>query len=150
MPDMEFFDTSDLYTEEITLRLDSTSQARPDIDWVPAYYFTICLPDGTPVGGCDLRIGHTRKTYLGGNIGYHVNEAYRGRHYAAKACALLFRQARKHGMDHLFISCPVDNLASNRTCQLAGGELAEAADVPLDNDMYAEGIRRVNIYRFDL
>ena len=150
MPDMEFFDTSDLHTEEITLRLDSTSQARPDIGWVPAYYFTICLPDGTPVGGCDLRIGHTPKTYLGGNIGYHVDEAYRGRRYAAKACALLFRQARKHDMDHLFISCPVDNAASDRTCRLAGGELAEAADVPEDNDMYAEGIRRVNIYRFDL
>ena len=150
MKDIEFFDTSDLRTEELMLRLDSTSQARPEKGWVPAYYFTICLPDGTPVGGCDLRIGHTRKTYLGGNIGYHIDEACRGHRYAAKACALLFRQARKHGMDHLYITCPTDNAASDRTCRLAGGELVEVADVPEDNDMYAEGIRRVNIYRFRL
>ena len=150
MKGMEFFDTSDLRSEELVLRLDRTSQAQPERNWVPAYYFTICLPDGTPVGGCDLRIGHNRSTYLGGNIGYHVDETYRGHRYAAKACALLFRQARKHGMDHLYISCPVENLASDCTCRLAGGSLAETADVPEDNDMYAEGIRRVNIYRFAL
>ncbi len=150
MADMEFFDTSDLRTEELMLRLDGTAQARPERNWVPAYYFTICLPDGTPVGGCDLRIGHNRSTWLGGNIGYHIEEAHRGHRYAAKACLLLFRLAKRHGMDHLFITCPVDNIASDRTCRLAGGHLTEVADVPEENDMYAEGIRRVNIYRFDL
>ena len=150
MTELEFFDTSDLRSEELLLRLDRTSQAQPEKNWVPAYYFTICLADGTSIGGCDLRIGHNRSTYLGGNIGYHIDEAYRGHRYAAKACALLFRLAKKHGMEHLYISCPVDNLASDRTCRLAGGRLEETADVPLDNDMYAEGIRRVNIYRFSL
>lgn len=150
MDEMEFLDTSDLRSDEVMLRLDKTSQALPDKGWVPAYYFTICLPDGVPVGGCDLRIGHTQKTYLGGNIGYHVDEAYRGHHYAAKACLLLFRLAKKHGMDHLYITCPVDNPASARTCELAGGKLVEIADVPLDNDMYAEGIRRVKIFRFEV
>ena len=150
MDDMEFLDTSDLRSDELMLRLDKTSQALPDKGWVPAYYFTICLPDGVPVGGCDLRIGHTRKTYLGGNIGYHVAEAHRGHRYAAKACLLLFRLAKKHGMDHLYITCPVDNPASARTCELAGGKLVEIADVPLDNDMYAEGIRRVKIFRFEI
>ena len=150
MPEIEFFDTSDLTTEEIALRLDRASQARPDRGWVPAYYFTICLPDGTPVGGCDLRIGHTRKTYLGGNIGYHVDELFRGHRYASKACLLLLRLAKRHGMDHLYITCPVENHASARTCELAGGKLVEIADVPEDNDMYAEGIRRVKIFRFEL
>ena len=150
MTELAFFDTSDLRSEELLLRLDRTSQAQPEKNWVPAYYFTICLADGTSIGGCDLRIGHNRSTYLGGNIGYHIDEAYRGHRYAAKACALLFRLAKKHGMEHLYISCPVDNLASDRTCRLAGGRLEETADVPRESDMFAEGIRRVNIYRFSL
>ena len=79
-----------------------------------------------------------------------MDEPFRGHRYAAKACLLLFRQAKKHGMDHLYITCPVDNHASARTCELAGGKLIETADVPQDNDMYAEGIRRVKIYRFGI
>ena len=64
-----FLDTSGLRDEAICLRLDHTSEARPDIRWLPAYYFDICLPDGTKVGTCDLRVGHNEKTYIGGNIG---------------------------------------------------------------------------------
>ena len=105
---------------------------------------------GQKIGICDLRIGHNEKTYIGGNIGYGVKEPYRGRHYAAKACALLFRQAKKHGMDRLFITCVPENAASARTCELAGGRYIETADIPAENEMYAEGKRRVRIYRFDL
>ncbi len=145
-----FFETDDLRNEEIHLRLDHTCDAQPEKGWLPAYYFDICLPDGTRIGYCDLRIGHNEKAYLGGNIGYGVDEAFRGHRYAAQACGLLFRQARKHGMDHLFISCDFGNAASSRTCEIAGGKYIEIAPVPKDNDMYAQGIRRVMIYRFDL
>ena len=145
-----FFDTSDLKNEEISLRLDHTSEARPDIHWLPAYYFDICLRDGTRAGACDLRIGHNEKTYVGGNIGYRVEEPYRGHRYAAQACALLFELARKHGMDHLYITCDPDNAASARTCELAGGQFLEIADIPPENEMYLEGKRQVKIYRFTL
>ena len=122
----------------------------PEKRWVPGYYFDICLLDGTKIGHCDLRIGHNEKTYIGGNIGYGIDEPYRGHRYAAKACALLFMQARKHGMDHLYITCDPDNTASSRTCQIAGGEYIETADIPEDNEMYAEGKRRAMVYRFSL
>jgi tagatose 1,6-diphosphate aldolase len=145
-----FFETDDLKNGEILLCLNHTCEAQPEKSWVPAYYFDICLLDGTKIGYCDLRIGHNEKTYLGGNIGYGVDESFRGHRYAAQACSLLFRQARKHQMDHLFISCDLGNAASSRTCQLAGGSLVEIAPVPKDNDMYAQGIRKVMIYRFDL
>ena len=145
-----FLDTTDLNNGEILLRLDHTSEARPEIKWLPAYYFDICLPDGTPVGACDLRIGHNEKTYVGGNIGYRVAESYRGHRYAAQACALLFRLAKRHGMDHLYITCDPDNAASARTCELAGGSFVEETDIPPENEMYLEGKRRVRIYRFEL
>ena len=143
-----FYETDDLRDGEIFLRLTQTKEGLPEKRWLPAYYFDICLPDGTKVGYCDLRIGHNDKTYIGGNIGYGVDAPYRGHHYAAKACALLFRQARKHGMDHLFITCVPENAASSRTCVLAGGQYVETADIPEDNEMYAEGKRKVLVYRF--
>ena len=145
-----FFDVDDLWDGEIFLRLKSTCEAQPEKRWLPAYYFDICLMDGTPVGYCDLRIGHNDKTHVGGNIGYGIHEPYRGHHYAAKACQLLFRQARKHGMDHVYITCVPDNTPSARTCEIAGGILIEVADVPQDNEMYLEGKRKVRVYRFEL
>lgn len=145
-----FYDCDDLRTDEIFLRLVKTAEEQPQKRWLPAYYFEICLPDGTTIGHCDLRIGHNEKTYIGGNIGYGIEEAYRGHRYAAKACALLFHQARKHGMDYLIITCVPDNLASARTCEIAGGRYLETVAIPPDNEMYAEGKRAVKIFRFDL
>ena len=145
-----FYPVDDLRSDEIYLELDRTGDAQPEKRWLPAYYFTICLRDGTKVGKCDLRIGHNEKTYIGGNIGYSIEEAHRGHHYAAKACALLFRQARKHQMEYVIITCDPENYASARTCELSGCRLLETAPIPKDNEMYAEGKRWVMIWRFDL
>lgn len=144
-----FYDTGDLRDGEILLKLTRTAEAQPEKRWLPAYYFDICLTDGTKIGYCDLRIGHNDKTYIGGNIGYGIDEAYRGRRYAAKACRLLFRQAGKHGMDHLYITCGPENAASAGTCEIAGGEFLEIADVPMDNELY-EDLQKVRVYRFQL
>ena len=147
---MKFFPTDDLKTNEIFLRLDRTCEAQSEKDWVPAYYFSICLPDGTKIGQCDLRIGHNDRLYIGGNIGYGIDEAYRGHHDAAKACRLLLRQAGKHQLDYVIITCDPANTASSRTCELAGGQYLETAAVPEWHNMYEEGKRQVMVYRFKL
>ena len=149
-PDAGFFPVNDLRNSEILLRLDRTCDAQPEKDWVPAYYFSICLPDGTKIGQCDLRIGHNDRLYIGGNIGYGIDEPYRGHHYAAKACGLLLKQAKKHDLEYVIITCDPENIASSRTCQLAGGQLLETAAVPEWHNMYEEGKRQVLVYRFDL
>ena len=46
---MEFFDTSDLKSDEIFLRLTKTLDAQPEKRWLPVYYFDICLPDGEKI-----------------------------------------------------------------------------------------------------
>ncbi len=145
-----FYDVKDLKDDEIFLKLTRTCEAQPEKRWLPAYYFEVCLLDGRRVGFCDLRIGHNDKTYIGGNIGYSIDEPFRGHHYAAKACRLAFRQAKKHGMDHLIITCVPENTASSRTCQLAGGKFLQIAQIPEDNEMYEEGKRQVMIYRFEI
>lgn len=145
-----FLNTEWLKNDEISLVLDHTSDANPEKEWVPAYHFNICLPDGTPIGKCDLRIGHNQKLYYGGNIGYRVEEPYRGHRYATKACKLLFELARKHDLGYVIISCNVTNPASAKSIEYAGGKLLAIEELPEDNDMYKEGIRQVRIYRIEL
>ena len=146
-----FFPTDDLCDGEIRLRLIQTKPADPARHYLPAYKFNICKAEtDTPMGVCDLRIGHNDNTYYGGNIGYTVFEEYRGHHYAAKACRLLLRLAKKHGMEHLTITCDPDNAPSYKTCEALGGRLLETAALPTYNDMYALGKRQVRVYSFDL
>lgn len=106
--------------------------------------------DGRKIGECNLRVGHNDKIYLGGNIGYQIDENFRGHHYAAKACELLFALAREHELGYLIITCEPNNIASLRTCERLGGTLLEIADIPETSDMYQAGIRKVNVYRFVL
>ena len=148
---MTFLDTGFLRNGELLLELDYTAGYDPVRDYVPAYSFHICLPDGTRIGRCDLRIGHNRKLYFGGNIGYGIFPDYRGHHYAEKACRLLFELAGRHALDYVIITCNPDNPASRRTCERLGGKLLEIAELPEDNDMRRDrGYTHACIYRFEL
>lgn len=145
-----FFDTSFLKNDEISLIRERTADANEKSGWVPAYYFAVYDREGNKVGECDLRIGHNDNTYYGGNIGYTVFPPYRGKHYAAKACKLLFELARMHGMEYLYISCDPDNVASRKTCEYAGGEFVETAILPEENEMRKNGEIAKCIFRFVL
>ena len=96
---MIFLDTSDLKTEEISLRLDHTAEADPVRGWVPAYYFDILDQTGRKLGICDLRVGHTEGLYYGGNIGYAVDEPYRGRNLPIWLIGHNFDRKTRHLLD---------------------------------------------------
>jgi len=146
-----FLNTDFLKNDEIQLVLEKTIGGDPEKNWVPAYYFAICDVEGTKMGFCDLRIGHNDRLYYGGNIGYRIDEEYRGNHYAGKACLLLFELAKKHDLGYVIITCNPDNLASRKTCEYAGGKLLEIAELPEDNDMRIEdGETEKCIFRFEL
>lgn len=148
---MEFFDTDRLSDGEISLVLERAREAEPARRRLPAYCFRICDSLGRTVGHCDLKIGYSDAIYYSGHIGYEIDEPFRGRHYAAKACRLLFPLAKKHGMDRLYISCRPDNLPSRRTCEYLGGELLEIAELPADHDLRLEAGHTCEcIYRFML
>ena len=148
---MDFLNTDFLENEKIRLVVDRLAEADPIRNYVPAYHFFICDRQGRKMGYCDLRIGYNDNLYYGGHIGYGIDEEYRGHHYAAKACELLFSLARKHGMDHLYISCNPDNWPSRRTCEYLNGDLLEIAELPEDNNMrIEEGETEKCIYQFIL
>ena len=148
---MECFDTGFLYSDEIRLVLNKTTGEDPVKGYVPAYHFRICDMSGNIMGECDLRVGYNDRLYYGGHIGYTVYEGYRGRHYAAKACRLLFLLAKKHGMKYLYITCNPDNAPSRKTCEYLHGKLLEIAQLPEDNDMRIRGGETEKcVFRFDL
>jgi len=112
-----------------------------DKGYLPAYKFKMTLVGTSQdVGLIELRVGSTDALVrYGGHVGYGVAPAHRGHHYAARACRLLFPLARSHGLNPLWITCNPGNLASRRTCELAGAELVEILDLPKDTDLAKRG-----------
>lgn len=146
-----FFDTTDLKNQEIYLHLYKTADENKEKGYVPAYYFKIVrCNDDIEVGECDLRIGHNDNTKYGGNIGYEIFEPFRGKHYASKACKLLFILAKKHKMDEVFITCSPENIASRKTCEYSGAKLMGIIDVPSWHEMFTRGRRKTCQYVISL
>ena len=143
-----FLETGALDDGEITLSLINKFSAERHL--LPCYWFDIIDHTGVKAGRIDLRIGHNESSYYIGNIGYSVYPTHRGRHFAAKACVLLYDLARRHGMDELYITCTPDNAASKRTCELAGGKFVEQCDVPEDSPSYRPDLKAVCRYRVSL
>lgn len=146
-----FFEFNILSDGEIRLVIEELMPENKIKGYVPAYKFSIVEEKSDlKVGFIDIRIGHNRGLYYGGNIGYTVNEKHRGNNYALKACKLIKNVAIKHDMEYLYVTCNPDNVASRRTCEKLGLPLLEIVELPEDNDMYKEGERQKYIYYWDL
>jgi tagatose 1,6-diphosphate aldolase len=145
----KFLDFDYLTDGEITLLISEKAPADIGRGYVPAYKYTIIV-GGFPAGKCDIRIGGGDNTYFGGHIGYEVFPAFRGNHYAEKACRLLLKVAVAHGMNSLYISCNPDNAPSRKTCEALGAKLLCIADLPEGSEMYLLGERRKCIYEWEI
>jgi predicted acetyltransferase len=121
----QFLDPGPLVDGDLELRLAETGPGDPAQGIVPDYRFALYQRGNpTSIGYIHLRVWLTPKLeQYGGHIGYGVDEAFRGHHYAARSVKLLFPLARRHGINPLLITCGEENMASRRTCELAGGQL---------------------------
>jgi len=137
---------------EIELRLFERTPPDAVNEWLPTLQFGIYLPrEIQPVGGCSLRIGYTSaiEKYRG-NIGYRIREKWRGHHFAGKACLLLRDIALAEGMDHLWITCNPENLASRKTCEWIGAEYLGTVELPPEEVRLMNGEIRKCRYRWRL
>jgi tagatose 1,6-diphosphate aldolase len=118
--------------------------------WVPSYALSIRQKENdVVVGHISLRIGYTDSLVkYGGHVGYSVDEAHRGHHYAARGCRLVKEMFREHGMDVVWITANPDNWPSRRTCEILGCEFIEIVDLEPGNEMYARGERQKCRYRW--
>jgi predicted acetyltransferase len=72
------------------------------------------------IGQISYRTGESRCVYYFGHIGYHIDEKWRGHHYARKACLLIRQEIRMSGKTSVVITCDPDNLPSRKTCEALG------------------------------
>ncbi|MBR2825374.1 MAG: GNAT family N-acetyltransferase [Solobacterium sp.] len=119
---------------------------------VRSIFYGVYLTDtNTKVGRCDLRIGMNDELYYAGNIGYRIEEMYRGNHYAYYTCLLLFEIAKKeYDMDELIITCSPDNIPSKKTLEKLKGVYIETIDVPHSHWLYRQGEPIKDIYHYVL
>lgn len=78
-----------------------------------------------------MRIGEGDALYYLGHIGYHIDEPYRGHHYALKACRLTLPVFEAYRMNSFSITTDPDNWPSMKTCQALGCILESTVPVPL-------------------
>ena len=135
---------------DLRLVLRETTTGDPARGWVPDMRFNMRLQGvGDKVGGIQLRLGLTDELlYHAGQIGYGVDEQFRGQRLAARSVVLLLPVARAAGMEELWITCDPENIASRRSLEIAGGELVEIRDIAEWSPMRVDGRTRSCRFRF--
>ncbi|HTW77339.1 MAG TPA: GNAT family N-acetyltransferase [Thermoplasmata archaeon] len=138
----------------IDLTVQEREPADPGRHRVPCYHFRISRHrDGTSVGSIALRVGRVDEhpdLRTSGQVGYRIDEAYRGHGYAGRACRLLRPVALAHGLSRLMITCDPTNRASRRTLDRIGAELIGEFPIPPHHPMYQDGRRSVLRFEWSL
>lgn len=150
-----FFELPELSDGVIHLVCTAKKPAIPEKKYVPAYVFAVCK-GSEKIGEVNLRVGYKgfgpdlSSLYYGGQIGYGIDEKYRGNGYAPRACRLLEPVIRAHGMKKLLITNELTNTASRRVCEKLGARFLRVAEIPEWHDLYKEGQRFVNIFEWSV
>jgi tagatose 1,6-diphosphate aldolase len=149
--DFVFLDPGELRDDDLTLILTDKKLGDVEKGYLPSYVFEMRHSDtNEKMGEISFRVGNNENTFYGGNSGYSTEENFRGHRYAARSLKLLFPFIKKHNLDEFCVTCNPDNVASRKTCEIAGGQLVEIVDLPPENDQYVRGERKKCRYVFEL
>ncbi len=147
----KIFDEAFLHVSGELLDLRLIGVFEPENGDLPFYWWDIILKsENKAVGKISLRLGESYHSYYDGNIGYEIDEEYRGHHYAFLACQMVLEIAKKHGLKKLNLSCDYDNAASYKTIERLGGVLVEEVVPPTDYLYFFEGMEKQKIYELNL
>lgn len=138
-----------IHGDMLTLKLIETCVGDENI--TPFYYYDIYVNhQDVPIGKISIRIGHNKHSYYNGNLGYEIDEPYRGHGYAVEAVKMTYAIARHHMMDYLIVSCHHDNNQSIRVIEKLGGTHLETIIPPKDYIFYYEGMPKQMIFKIEL
>lgn len=138
-----------LENSEIKLTLIGTFDG--DYKALPFYWWNIEPKEvGKPVGKISFRIGNNYHSYFNGNIGYEIDEEYRGHNYSYKACKLVVQLAKHYNMENIYFACDFDNIASTKIIEKLGAELIEIIVPPNDYVFYYDGMPKQRIYKLKI
>ena len=112
----------------ITLQLELLERVDQNLPkgFQPYEIYSI-LVNQVEVGRLVLREGTDEERYFDGHIGYTIEEAYQGHHYAYQACLLLKVRIKK---DHVIMTCDPHNMASLKTIEKLGCQYLETKVIP--------------------
>ena len=118
---------------------------------LPFYWFEIISKStGRPIGKVSIRIGNNYHSYFNGNIGYEIDEEYKGHNYSYYACLMVLEIAKYHKMSRLHITCDFDNIASQKIIEKLDAVLLETVVPPTNFVYYYDGIPAKRIYLLQL
>jgi tagatose 1,6-diphosphate aldolase len=150
-PPFRFRKPGRLVDGDLELVLVARQPADPIRRYVPQYQFEMRRTGTTKrLGLVRLRIGSARRLRYPGQIGYEVDEAFRGHRYAARSCRLLLPLARAHGLRAVWLTVDPENIPSQRTCAILGANYVDTVRIPKNHEMYRHGARYRRRYRLAL
>ena len=121
--------TFEEYREWLTRKVAESEQEGLVDGWkVPSTTYWLYV-DGTPVGFGNVRSFLTEALKKqGGNIGYGIAPAYRGRGYGKELLRLLLRKANETGIGKALMTIHADNIPSRKVALANGGVITEETE----------------------
>ncbi len=136
----------------IDLIFEEFVPANPDKKFVDCVGYDIVLHSTKDkIGHCSAKLGFNDVIFYIGNIGYNINEDYRGNGYAGEAVALLLEVFKKNEFKKVYITNVPENNASRRVCEKLGAKFLGTFEIPKDNIRREEfGEKFMNIFTIDI
>lgn len=138
--------------ERIDLIFEEFVPANPDKKFVDCVGYDIVLHStNNKIGHCSAKLGFNDVIYYIGNIGYSIDENFRGNGYAGEAVKLLLKLFQKNGFKKVYITNVPENNASRRVCEKLRARFLGTFEIPEDNIRRKEfGEKFMNIFEIDI
>lgn len=123
----------ELFGKRIDLKFSEFVPAVPEKKYVDCCIYDICLKDGKAIGTISAKLGFNESVFYIGNIGYSINEEYRGNGYAGEAVEVIKELFKNNGFDKVYITQNPENLASKRVCEKLNAKFLGVFELPIGN-----------------
>jgi predicted acetyltransferase len=133
VPEVDFtreaIEDPDVFAEMVQFLLehreDDAPRPRAYVPWTELWM----IDEDEVVGRISLRHDLNELLFTwGGHIGYAVRPSARRRGHATSALTGILEVCRERGIDPVLVTCDVDNVASRRTIEGAGGVYEDTRD----------------------